>query len=96
MAVTAPRVTEPSRRLYARLARILAWLPSYRTAWLAAGPIAGLTLWGLVVPEAMADAGIAGLPRRPASTPCWLRSSCTRCSAPLDTWWSRSLRPLQP
>jgi len=41
---------------------ILGWLPSYRTAWLAADVIAGLTLWGLVVPEAMAYAGIAGLP----------------------------------
>lgn len=41
---------------------ILGWLPSYQTAWLAADVIAGLTLWGLVVPEAMAYAGIAGLP----------------------------------
>jgi SulP family sulfate permease len=40
---------------------ILGWLPSYQTAWLAADVIAGLTLWGLVVPEAMAYAGIAGL-----------------------------------
>lgn len=40
----------------------LAWLPSYQRAWLAADVIAGLTLWGLVVPEAMAYAGIAGLP----------------------------------
>ena len=62
MAVTVPRVTEPKPAPLARLAPILAWLPSYRTAWLAAGIIAGLTLWGLVVPEAMADAGIAGLP----------------------------------
>jgi len=38
------------------------WLPSYQAAWLAADVIAGLTLWGLVVPEAMAYAGIAGLP----------------------------------
>jgi sulfate permease, SulP family len=41
---------------------ILSWLPSYPAAWLAADVIAGLTLWGLVVPEAMAYAGIAGLP----------------------------------
>ncbi|MFN8470188.1 MAG: SulP family inorganic anion transporter, partial [Caldilineaceae bacterium] len=41
---------------------ILSWLPSYQRAWLAADVIAGLTLWGLVVPEAMAYAGIAGLP----------------------------------
>ena len=41
---------------------ILTWLPRYNRAWLVADIIAGLTLWGLVVPEGMAYAGIAGLP----------------------------------
>ncbi len=41
---------------------ILSWLPGYDRGWLRADVIAGLTLWGLVVPEAMAYAGIAGLP----------------------------------
>src|SRR5512136_3096305 len=41
---------------------ILSWLPHYDRAWLAVDVIAGLTLWGLVVPESMAYAGIAGLP----------------------------------
>ena len=41
---------------------ILSWLPRYDRAWLTFDVIAGLTLWGLVVPEAMAYAGIAGLP----------------------------------
>jgi len=41
---------------------ILSWLPAYDRSWLTADAIAGLTLWGLVVPEAMAYAGIAGLP----------------------------------
>jgi high affinity sulfate transporter 1 len=41
---------------------ILAWLPRYDRTWLTVDIIAGLTLWGLVVPEAMAYAGIAGLP----------------------------------
>lgn len=41
---------------------ILSWLPDYNRSWLAGDAIAGLTLWGLVVPEAMAYAGIAGLP----------------------------------
>ena len=41
---------------------ILSWLPNYNRAWLNADVIAGLTLFGLVVPEAMAYAGIAGLP----------------------------------
>jgi high affinity sulfate transporter 1 len=41
---------------------ILSWLPRYNRAWLAADIIAGLTLWGLVVPEGMAYAGMADLP----------------------------------
>jgi SulP family sulfate permease len=45
-----------------RFIPILSWLPRYNRAWLAVDVIAGLTLWGLVVPEAMAYAGIAGLP----------------------------------
>ena len=41
---------------------ILKWLPHYDRSWLRADVIAGLTLWGLVVPEAMAYAGVANLP----------------------------------
>ena len=41
---------------------ILSWLPAYNRGWLSADVIAGLTLWGLVVPEAMAYAGVANLP----------------------------------
>ena len=45
-----------------RFIPILSWLPNYDRSWLTIDIIAGLTLWGLVVPEAMAYAGIAGLP----------------------------------
>jgi sulfate permease, SulP family len=45
-----------------RFVPILAWLPRYDRTWLVADIIAGLTLWGLVVPEGMAYAGVAGLP----------------------------------
>jgi sulfate permease, SulP family len=45
-----------------RFIPILAWLPRYDRTWLVADIIAGLTLWGLVVPEGMAYAGVAGLP----------------------------------
>ncbi len=45
-----------------RFIPILAWLPRYNRTWLVADIIAGLTLWGLVVPEGMAYAGVAGLP----------------------------------
>lgn len=47
---------------FSRYIPILAWLPRYDRTWLRPDVIAGLTLWGLVVPEAMAYAGIAGLP----------------------------------
>ena len=37
-----------------RFIPILSWLPRYDRSWLTVDIIAGLTLWGLVVPEAMA------------------------------------------
>ncbi len=58
-----PRVKtaqKPDR--FTRYLPILGWLPGYNRSWLSFDIIAGLTLWGLVVPEAMAYAGIAGLP----------------------------------
>jgi high affinity sulfate transporter 1 len=45
-----------------RYVPIISWLPHYDRSWLTVDAIAGLTLWGLVVPEGMAYAGIAGLP----------------------------------
>ncbi len=41
---------------------ILSWLPSYRRAWLRFDLIAGLTVWAVVVPEAVAYAQLAGVP----------------------------------
>jgi len=41
---------------------ILEWLPAYDKGWLRGDVIAALTLWALLVPEAMAYAGIAGMP----------------------------------
>ena len=41
---------------------ILSWLPDYQRGWLSADAIAGLTVWGLIIPESMAYAGVAGLP----------------------------------
>ena len=52
----------PQRRSLVSAFPILGWLPKYDRSWLTADAIAGLTLWGLAVPEAMAYAGIAGLP----------------------------------
>ena len=41
---------------------ILDWLPNYKGKWFRGDVIAALTLWALLVPEAMAYAGIAGMP----------------------------------
>jgi SulP family sulfate permease len=38
------------------------WLRHYDRAWLAADVTAGLTVWALMVPQALAYAGIAGVP----------------------------------
>lgn len=51
-----------NQSMQSRFLPILSWLPGYDRGWLRGDIIAGLTLWGLVVPEAMAYAGIAGLP----------------------------------
>jgi SulP family sulfate permease len=58
---TATRAAEHTTGIR-RFIPILSWLPRYDRSWLAIDVIAGLTLWGLVVPEGMAYAGIAGLP----------------------------------
>jgi len=45
-----------------RFVPILSWLRAYDRRWLSKDVLAGLTLWGLLVPQGMAYAGIAGLP----------------------------------
>src|SRR6266566_2282933 len=40
---------------------IWAWLPAYQRSWLGLDVIAGLTVWVLVIPEAVAYAQIAGV-----------------------------------
>jgi high affinity sulfate transporter 1 len=45
-----------------RFVPILGWLSSYRRADLRLDAIAGATIWGLLVPEMIAYAGLAGLP----------------------------------
>src|SRR4051794_11576119 len=39
-----------------------AWLRGYDRAWLPVDVMAGLTIWALMVPQALAYAGIAGVP----------------------------------
>ncbi|MGB9020697.1 MAG: SulP family inorganic anion transporter, partial [Pseudolabrys sp.] len=38
------------------------WIPAYRHEWLVSDVFAGLALWAVMVPEAMAYAGIVGVP----------------------------------
>jgi sulfate permease, SulP family len=45
-----------------RFVPILRWLPKYDRRWLRFDLIAGATVWGLLVPESIAYAGLAGLP----------------------------------
>ena len=45
-----------------RLLPILIWLPAYQRAWLLPDVLAGLAVWAVMVPEAMAYAGIVGVP----------------------------------
>ena len=45
-----------------RFVPILAWLPAYDRRLLRFDVIAGATIWGLLVPEMIAYAGLAGLP----------------------------------
>jgi hypothetical protein len=47
-----------------RSARGAGWLRSYQRAWLRADVIAGVVIWSVVTPQAVAYAQIAGLRRR--------------------------------
>ena len=56
---TPAAVAQPGWR---RFVPILDWLPRYQGGWLRFDLLAGLTVWALVVPQAIAYAQIAGLP----------------------------------
>jgi len=45
-----------------RLLPVLGWLPAYRREWLLPDFLAGLAVWAVMVPEAMAYSGIVGVP----------------------------------
>src|SRR3954451_19988762 len=68
MAAEAEHAVDPRQWAAARpsgLRRflpILGWLPAYDRSFLRFDAIAGATIWGLLVPESIAYAGLAGLP----------------------------------
>ena len=45
-----------------RYVPITSWLPSYQRSWLSRDVVAGVTVWGLLIPEMIAYASLAGLP----------------------------------
>ena len=59
---TATLTRQKSKRTFKSFFPILTWLPKYNKSWLQPDTIAALTVWALLVPEAMAYAGIAGMP----------------------------------
>ena len=44
-----------------RFVPILSWLPQYQRSWLPNDAVAGFTIWGLLIPEMIAYASLAGL-----------------------------------
>ncbi len=63
MASTAESVPAGrDKSLLHRYVPITAWLPKYERAWLRADLIAGLAVWAMIIPQAMAYASIAGVP----------------------------------
>lgn len=62
MTEEALKQSEEEKRTLKSFFPIAEWLPNYSRSWLRGDVIAALTLWALLVPEAMAYAGIAGMP----------------------------------
>jgi high affinity sulfate transporter 1 len=60
MAVTTQKQEKPG--LLGRYAPILHWLPKYQMKWLSGDLIAGLSVWALMVPQALGYAEVAGVP----------------------------------
>jgi SulP family sulfate permease len=59
---TTTLTRQKSKRTLRSFFPILSWLPKYKASLLQPDTIAALTVWALLVPEAMAYAGIAGMP----------------------------------
>ena len=63
MATAGPRSWgDPGPQGLRRFVPIVSWLPAYDRSLLRFDVIAGATVWGLLVPEMIAYAGLAGLP----------------------------------
>ncbi len=61
--MTASKKSRSGPREYlCSLLPIFTWLPRYQRVWLRADIMAGLAVWAMTVPQALAYAGIAGVP----------------------------------
>ena len=61
--MTAPAKNRSSTwEFFCSLVPITTWVPSYKRAWLRTDIMAGLAGWAMTVPQALAYAGIAGVP----------------------------------
>ena len=61
--MSAKEISGYSRLKYlGSLLPIITWLPRYERTWLRADFMAGLAVWAMTVPQALAYAGIAGVP----------------------------------
>ena len=56
------RKLPPTLNTLSRFLPILGWLPAYEPGWLRDDVVAGLTLWGILVPEGIAYSVMAGGP----------------------------------
>jgi high affinity sulfate transporter 1 len=61
--MTTPTTERSSlSKILGSLLPIMTWLPQYQRSWLRADIMAGLAVWAMTVPQALAYAGIAGVP----------------------------------
>jgi high affinity sulfate transporter 1 len=60
--MTARLTKDESPSGIARYLPILHWLPQYQRKWLAVDAMAGLSVWALLVPSALAYSSVAGVP----------------------------------
>ena len=84
---SAPPGRQKAPGWLARFVPIVGWLPEYQVSWLSKDAVAGFTIWGLLIPEMIAYASLAGLPPRPVYTPCLRRSPSMPVLGPPGTWW---------
>ena len=61
MTASEKRQSRPSG-FFRSLLPIITWIPQYERTWLQADIMAGLAVWAMTVPQALAYAGIAGVP----------------------------------